>query len=222
MNFLDIAHGDGLEILKELDGDGVEFGVVANRLLDKVADTRCSKVVFVDGIEQNSKGFYMEIKVEECLSGFIPSLAFGFTILDDTTGPTPEIIKRRACEINQDTMVVGYSGTVHLGDKSETIEWNPGTTIVPRGLDILGILLAKEGDVVIYHDKKEVCRFDLSEKIGEDTAHDRYINPPMGCKVFGIVDVYGGPQRVRIFKEPKIPEISAEIIPAGGEEGGGE
>ena len=103
MQFVSSPVGGGLE----LEQNEEEYYTVAQKKQDAVADTRVSKVVFVEGLEKTNNQWYFEIRVESQYSGFIPGLAVGFTMTDP--GAEGFEVPRRALEV-ENALVAGYTG----------------------------------------------------------------------------------------------------------------
>ncbi|CAD7927897.1 unnamed protein product [Amoebophrya sp. A25] len=215
LQFLAAPVGEGLSfetaICPSEDGDGEEGLLVAQRKESAIADARISKVAFIENLVSKSEGRFFEFKVEHCLSGFIPGLAVGFSSVDPTGDGFP--VPRRACEMD-DTVVVGYTGKVYLasGEKNYPVKWNPGECVVARGHDRIGCLLTTGGELVVYHNKAEVVRYKPRKTDGDLSF---LLN---ASTLYGVVDVYGGTQRLRL--NPAANVVSPVDEPDAEEEGG--
>ncbi|CAD7927583.1 unnamed protein product [Amoebophrya sp. A120] len=209
-----IGDGLGLEMAKLPGDDEGDALLVAQRKVEAVADARCSKVVFVENIPSvQDQGRFFEFKVEACLTGFIPGLAVGFSSVDPTGDGFP--VPRRACELDE-TVMIGYVGKVYAdsGNKSFPIKWNPGRSVVARGHDRIGCLLTPKGEIVVFQNKEEVVRWS-SKKDKVDISG--LMNTD---KLYGVVDVYGGTQRIKLNPAANIVSPTDDPEDGAEEEGG--
>lgn len=184
--------GNGVEVLEEDD-----IPVLVQK---PVGDTQACKIVLVDELQDTTDGQYFEIKVEECLSGFIPSLAVGFTGAD-VADPAFEY-PRMAKEMEK-TYVAGYAGKVCWSGEEHQVDWNPSQSIVARGHETIGVLMQPDGELVVFINNKEVVRCN---------PDDEEYEIPDVSSLKGVVDVYGGPTRIRLLQDkmPPTAEDNAE------------
>lgn len=104
------------------------------------------------------------------------------------------------------------------GRKQTSISWNPAEHILLRGSDVLGLLLSPDcSRLELYHNRQLALTYDLVNSVESQAGDDKlpqediakaFLDPEK--KLFGVIDIYGGPQRVRLYPESVEPTDTME------------
>eukprot|EP00397_Hematodinium_sp_SG-2012_P046189 GEMP01052103.1.p1 GENE.GEMP01052103.1~~GEMP01052103.1.p1 ORF type:complete len:210 (+),score=56.98 GEMP01052103.1:79-708(+) len=186
-----------MAFLEEPRGSAIKLNELKNTAEKTTMDPTESKIVFTDDVLQECKeGRWLEVRMSAVLGGYVSSFGIGFTVNDPTKD---KVLPRRGTEL-EGAVLFGYTGKVYWQGTSIDIDWHPAVDLRPMGNDEVGILLTNDGPVEIFVNRIKKHTFSPSKN--NLTAVEATSD------IWGLVDLWGGPQSVTIQKSA--PPSSAE------------
>lgn len=160
-------------------------------------DRSLSKVVTTDeAVKSFPDGKWFEFEIAAMRGGFLQEIAVGFT----QTSPEELKVLNEAdsfpikADKLQNTWVAGYQSCCYLNGRFQALENNCVFDLALVGKSVVketvGTLLATNGDLVIFKNRMEIVRVQAAE-MGVDTV-------PMDKDLYGVIDIVGGVERVRL------------------------